>query len=85
VSDIPNMSTEVDELVSLARNNVDLAKGICEILDQGTPFVCTDIDVLPAVSTGDRVFTYHLSDPLKVLLAAAKAGKIDAINVPVRN
>ncbi len=81
----PVISKEVDELVSLARNDVNLAKSLCDILESGTPFVCTDVDRFPADPTGDRIFTYQLSDPLKILLATVRARNLDAVNVPVGN
>ena len=80
---VPSVSQEVDELFSLACNDVDLAKSIREILDSRAPLVLADVDSCSTNSTGDRVFTYHLSDP--VLLITARAKNLDTVDVPVRN
>ncbi len=79
----PKLSNEVNELFSLARVDVDLTKSVCEILDRGTPLVRADVDSCPTNSTADRVFTYHLSEPMKVLLATARARYVDPVYVPV--
>jgi len=82
MSYVPRISDEVRELISLARNNKNLAKRVTEFLEDGLPFVRADVDGLSTSSTGDRVLTYHLPDELKVLVATAKAGKLDAIDIP---
>ena len=79
---IPQISSEFDELISLARHDVDLANAVRDFLEGGLPFVCADVDNLSTSSTGDRVLTYHLPEQLKVLVAAARAKKIEAENVP---
>ena len=79
----PKLSSEIDELFSLARNDVDLAHAVRDFLERGLPFVCADVDNLSTSPTGNRVFTYHLPDELKVLIAAARARKFDAADAPI--
>ena len=79
----PRISDEVDELLSLVRNDEDFAKRVRVLLDSGTPLTCADIDGLATDSAGNRVLTYHLSDPLKVLLATFRAKNVNAIDMPV--
>ena len=80
---IPQISSEFDELISLARHDVDLANAVRDFLEGGLPFVCADVDNLSTSPTGDRVLTYHLPEQLKVLVAAARAKKIQAKDTPV--
>ena len=82
---VPEMSPEVTELLSAAAEDVNLAESVCDFLDSGLPFVVADVDGFPADATGNGVFTYQLSEPLKVLLAAARAGNLDSVGVPVGN
>ena len=79
---IPQISSEFDELISLARHDVDLANAVRDFLEGGLPFVAADVDNLTTSPTGDRVLTYHLPEQLKVLVAAARARKVEAVNVP---
>lgn len=78
----PKISSEFDELILLARNDVDLANAVRDLLESGLPFVRADVNNLFTSSTGDRVLTYHLPEQLKVLVAAARAKKVEAENVP---
>jgi len=82
---IPIVSSEVGEIASLANSNSDLAKRITVLLDSGTPLTCADVDGSITDSAGNRILTYHLSDPLKVLLVAARAENINTVDVPMRN
>ncbi len=79
---IPQISSEFDELISLARHDVDLANAVRDFLEGGLPFVCADVENLSTSPTGDRVITYHLPEQLKILVAAARARKVEAVNVP---
>ena len=81
---IPRISNEFDELISLARDDIDLANAVRDFLESGLPIVRADIDNCSASPTGDRVFTYHLPDHLQVLVAAARARKFDPVDVPAR-
>ena len=80
---IPKVSRDLDELMSLVRVDKNFAKCVRVLLDSGTPLTCADVDGLATNPAGDRVLTYHLSDPLKVLLATVRTENIDTINVPV--
>ncbi len=80
---IPQISSEFDELMSLARQDVDLANAVRDFLEGGLPFVVADVDNLSTSPTGDRVFTYHLPKQLKVLVATARTKKIEAEETPV--
>ncbi len=80
----PKISAEVDELFS-ACDDVDFAKSVRVLLDSGLPLTTADVDGLTTDSAGNRILTYHLSDPLKVLLTTFKAMNVDAIDMPVRN
>ena len=82
---IPQISSEFDELMSLARQDVDLANAVRDFLEGGLPFVCADVDNLFTSPTGDRVLTYHLPEQLTVLVAAARARKIKAEDTPVES
>ena len=82
---VPQISNEFDELMSLARHDVELANAVTDLLEGGLPFVVADVDNLSTSPTGDRVFTYHLPEQLKVLVAAARARKVEAVNVPARS
>ncbi len=81
---IPRISNEFDELISLARDDIDLANAVRDLLESGLPIVRADVDNLTTSPTGDRVFTYHLPDELKVLVAAARARKFDPVDIPAR-
>ena len=82
---IPVVSSEVEEIASLADSDRDLAKRITVLLDSGTPLTCADVDGITTDSAGNRILTYHLSDPLKVLLATARAENINSVDVPMGN
>jgi hypothetical protein len=82
---IPQVSSEIDELISLVRTERDFAVSVRMLLDSGTPLTCADVDGFFAKLTGDRVLTYHLSDPVKALLATFKAKNVNAIDIPVGN
>ncbi len=77
------ISGEFDELMSLARHDVELANAVTDLLKNGLPFVTADVDNLSTSPTGDRVLTYHLPEQLKILVVAARAKKIEAENTPV--
>lgn len=74
----PRVSEEFDEMISLVRNDVDLAHAIKDLLEGGLPIVRADVDNLSTSPTGDRILTYHLPDELKVLVATARAKKLEA-------
>ncbi len=80
---IPQISSEFDELISLARHDVDLANAVRDFLEDGLPLVSADVDNISTSPTGDRVLTYHLPEQLKVLVVAARAKKIEAEDAPV--
>ena len=82
---IPVVSREVEEIAALANSDSDLAKRITMLLDSGTPLTTADVDGIITDSTGNRILTYHLSDPLKVLLATARAENINSVDMPMRN
>ena len=82
---IPQISSEFDELMSLARHDVDLANAVRDFLEGGLPFVGADVDYLTTSPTGDRVLTYHLPEQLKILVAAARAKKIEAKDTPIES
>ena len=82
---VPQISSEFDELMSLARQDVDLANAVRDFLEGGLPFVVADVDNFSTGPTGDRVLTYHLPEQLKVLVAAAGAKKIEAEDAPVES
>ena len=73
---------EFGELVSLARDDVNFAKAVCDLLEGGLPIL--EIDTLTANPAVDGFVTYHLPDRLKVLLATVRAEKVNAVTVPVR-
>ena len=77
------ISSEFDELMSLARHDVELANAVTDLLENGLPLVTADVDNLSTSPTGDRVFTYHLPDELKILVATARARKLDTEGVPI--
>ena len=79
---LPNISPEFDELMAFARESRELANAVRDFLEHGLPILVADIDNLATNTAGDRVFTYQLPDRLKVLLATARAGKFDSIDVP---
>ena len=79
---IPNISSEFDELMSLARNDVKLAHAVTDLLERGLPIVRADVDNCATSPTGDRVFTYHLPNELKVLVLAARARKLNTEEMP---
>ena len=81
---IPRLSGEFDELLSLARNDVQLANAVTEILENGLPIVTADVGNVSTNPAGDRVLIYHIPEQLIVLLAAARAKKIKAVDTPVR-
>ena len=81
---IPRISSEFDELISLARDEIDLANAVRDFLEAGLPIVRADIDNCSTSPTGNRVFTYQLPEHLKVLAAAARARKFDPVDVPAR-
>ncbi len=75
---IPQLSSEFDELMSLARHDVKLAHAVTDLFERGLPIVRADVDNLSTSPAGDRVLTYHLPDELKVLVAAARARQLNA-------
>ncbi len=77
------ISSEFDELMSLARHDVELANAVTDLLENGLPLVTADVDNLSTSPTGDRVLTYHLPEQLKVLVVAARTKKIEAEETPV--
>ena len=79
----PEVSNEIDELLSLARKERDFAIRVRMLLDSGTPLTCADIDGLTTESAGDRVLTYHLSDPMRACFETFKAKNVDVIDMPV--
>ncbi len=80
---IPRVSSEFDELISLAREDAKLANAVTDLLEAGLPIVRADVDNLRTSPTGNRIFTYHLPDELKVLVAAARARKLNTEITPV--
>ena len=80
---VPRVSGELDKLMSLVRVDKNFAKRVRMLLDGGTPLTCADVDVLTTDTAGNRVITYHLSDPLRVLLATFRAEDVNSIHVPM--
>ena len=76
------VSPEFDELMALAREDCKLAHAVTDLLDGGLPIVRAYVDNLTTSPTGDRVFTSHLPDELKILVAAARARKLDTVEMP---
>ena len=79
------ISREFDELMSLVRHDVELANAVTDLLENGLPLVTADVDNISTSPTGDRVLTYHLPEQLKVLVATARAKKIETENTPVQS
>ena len=74
---VPNAEealTELRELVRLGADDVNVAEAFRCLVDDGAPFLTAHVDALPAISTDDRIVRYKLAEPLKVRLAALRAG-----------
>lgn len=69
--------------MSFVRLDVDFANAVRDHLEAGLPLVVADVDNLMTSPTGDRVLTYHIPEQLKVLVATARAKKVEAVNAPV--
>ena len=82
MSYVPQISSELDEFMSLAREDIDFAYAVRDFLERDLPVLRADIDSFSASPTGDRVVTYHLPEHLKILVAAARARKFDTVDVP---
>ncbi|MGC2529896.1 MAG: hypothetical protein WA639_19270 [Candidatus Acidiferrum sp.] len=81
----PNFSDAIAELKELSLLEVNLPEALDHFAQTGLPLFVCEIDFAATKTTGNLVFSYKLSDQLKVSLSAVRARKLDSESVGINH
>jgi hypothetical protein len=84
--DFTECNRHLDELIALsAACGLDLFSFIRLLCEAGAPALCAQVNDIFAISAGQRVVRYPLSDGLKVVLSALRARNIHTHKIKSRS